>query len=73
MKMIPADGELNARIRVVHRKGYKVAELRDPEDGNQVSVVVFNCEWCKQHRIETHTRFFRNRMEAVKFLQRTFK
>ena len=57
----------------MHRKGYPLAELRDPGDGRQVSVIVHENDWAKQYQIPTHTRYFRNRMDAINFIKKTFK
>ena len=73
MQFISGNGENNNRLTVMHRKGFPLAELRDPEDGGQISVVVHENEWTKQYSVPTHTRFFRNRMDAMRFIQKTFK
>ena len=69
MQFITKDNELS----VTHRKGYTLAKLCDPGDGGQVSVIVHESEWAKQYSVPTHTRYFRNRMDAIKFLKKTFK
>ena len=73
MDIVKADGQLNARYRVMHRTGYPLAELRDPENGGQVSVVVFDTQWSKQYQVPTHVRYFRSRMDAMRFIKKTFK
>ena len=69
MKYITNDNQLT----IMHRKGYPLAELRDPGDGRQVSVIVHENDWAKQYQIPTHTRYFRNRMDAINFIKKTFK
>lgn len=69
MQYITQDNQLT----VMHRKGYPLAELRDPGDGRQISVVVHENEWTKQYNVPTHTRYFRTRMDAMRFIKSTFK
>lgn len=73
MQYIKGNGQNNCRLSVVHRQGYPLAELCDPEDGGQVSVIVHENAWSKKHDIATHPRYFRNRTDAVNFINKTFK
>lgn len=69
MKYITSNNELT----VMHRQGFPLAELRDPGDGGQVYVLVHANEWSKKHDLATHIRYFRNRADAINFINKTFK
>jgi hypothetical protein len=73
MKLKVHDGHLNTVLTVHNRKDEVMAELKDPQDGKQISVVVHENAWTKKYQIPTHTRYFRTRMDAMRFIKSTFK